>query len=283
MHEPPYVPKADMEGINVTEADHPLKDVAILLAGFLAIVFACAFLLISLSDWALAKMTIQQEVRWFNQFLYDEIPGQPLPHAVAVAINPLIEQINQQLLFPLQVSLWCSDEINALALPGGRVLLSKGLLENLPSKNGLMFVLAHEAGHIMHRDHLRGMGRNLILAMSAVLLGFADADALSSLGQTLSRVYDREQELAADDFALRLTHTIYGHTWGAGELFALLSDQENLVDRTMSRLAGTHPPSLDRLRKVQQSQQGLAPPLQALQLQSEMSEACRLRQAQPPV
>ena len=280
MNEPRYVPKADVEGINVTDADHPLKDLAILLSGFLAAVFGCYLLLISLSDWALAKMTLQQEMHWFNKLLYDESPAQALPEAVATELNQLIAQINPLLPFPLHVSLLCSDEINALALPGGRILVTKGLLENLQSKNALMFVLGHEAGHIVHRDHLRGMGRKIILAMGAVLFGFADASTLTSLSQTLGRVYDRDQEVAADAYALQLTQKIYGHTWGAGELFALLSDEESLVDRTLSRLAGTHPPSIDRLRNIQQSQKGESPTLQMLQLKSGVGEACRLRQAQ---
>jgi Zn-dependent protease with chaperone function len=274
MNESRYVPKPDVEGINVADADHPLKDLAILLSGFLVVIFCCYWTLISLSDWALAKMTLQQEMYWFNKLLYNETPAQSLPDAVATEINQLIEPIKLLVPFPLQISLLCSDEINALALPGGRILLTKGLLDKLQSKNALMFVLGHEAGHIVHRDHLRGMGRKIILSVSAALLGFADAGALSSLNQTLGRVYDRDQEMAADAYALQLTQTIYGHTWGADELFALLSDEESLVDRTLSRLAGTHPPSIDRLHRIQQSQLGKAPILQSLQLKNAVGEAC---------
>lgn len=81
-----------------------------------------------------------------------------------------------------------------MALPGGRILLTKGLLEYLQTEYGLVFVLGHEVGHIVHRDHIRGIGRQIILVMGASMLGFTESCALSTLNQVLGRTFDREQK-----------------------------------------------------------------------------------------
>jgi Zn-dependent protease with chaperone function len=253
----PYVPKPDLEGINAIENDHPLKDAAILLAGFVAIVCIGYALLIGISDWALRHISLQQEMRWFSKTWDSEFLSHPLPDEV----QQLVMQLNQQIDFPLQVSVLCSHDINALALPGGRILLTQGLLENLPTNNALIFVLGHEAGHIVHRDHLRGMGRQIIFTMGAALLGFSDSAALSTVNQTIGRAYDREQEARADQYGLQLTQKIYGHTWGAEALFEILAQQENFVDRSLSRFSSTHPPSQDRLNQIRQSQTASPQPL----------------------
>jgi len=49
---------------------------------------------------------------------------------------------------------------NALAMPGGGIGVTQGLLDKLTHEEiARAFVLGHELGHFKHRDHLRGMGR----------------------------------------------------------------------------------------------------------------------------
>jgi Zn-dependent protease with chaperone function len=62
-----------------------------------------------------------------------------------------------------------SDAVNAMAVPGGKMVVFSGLLDSLSSTNGLMFVLAHEVGHFKNRDHLRLMGRGIVLSILAML------------------------------------------------------------------------------------------------------------------
>ena len=44
-----------------------------------------------------------------------------------------------------------SDLVNAIAFPGGNILIFRGLLEKSPSADALAGVLAHEMQHILHR------------------------------------------------------------------------------------------------------------------------------------
>ena len=53
--------------------------------------------------------------------------------------------------------------VNALAIPGDRIIIYQGLLEDVESENELMMILGHELGHFANRDHLRGLGNFLLI------------------------------------------------------------------------------------------------------------------------
>lgn len=251
-----YVPKPDLEGINSPLKQTPIKDSIILLAGFLAVLGICYFVLINASDWILSKVSLEQEIGWFKKI--SSIKENSAP---PVDFTALLEKVKPHVPFDLDVSVVCSKDINAGAFPGGKIILTAGLLENIKSENGLVFVLGHEVGHIINRDHIRGLGRQIIFSLGAGLLGFEGISSLSMLNQTLSRVYDRNQESDADTFGLELSKKIYGHTWGSDELFEILEKDEGVFGRSMARLASTHPPSADRRERLKLSQIGPAAPL----------------------
>lgn len=58
--------------------------------------------------------------------------------------------------------------VNALSAPGGYVFLSRALLRKIESEDQLAGVLAHEIGHIVHRDALNGYSRVKVTACEAV-------------------------------------------------------------------------------------------------------------------
>jgi Zn-dependent protease with chaperone function len=62
-----------------------------------------------------------------------------------------------------KVTIIPSPEVNALAVPGGNIMVFAGLLKEIKTENELAFVIAHELGHFENRDQLRGIGRMLIL------------------------------------------------------------------------------------------------------------------------
>ena len=99
-----------------------------------------------------------------------------------------------------------APELNALALPGRAILVTRGLLDEVDDDE-LAFVLAHELAHLDHRDNLRGLGRGLVLAAALSLLGLDSGASPADLAGLVSRVsltrYSRGRELAADAAAVR--------------------------------------------------------------------------------
>src|SRR5438105_4435426 len=96
--------------------------------------------------------------------------------------------------------------VNAFALPGGRIVVSGKLIEAANAPDQLAGVVAHELGHVDHRDPeaqlFRAAGLQVLLAF---FTGGAGGDTLGGLAGTLAILrYSREAERAADAYALDL-------------------------------------------------------------------------------
>ncbi len=95
---------------------------------------------------------------------------------------------------------------NALALPGGVLVITDELIKLADNDEQIIAVLAHEIGHIEYRHGLRALLQDSFSALlMAGLLG--DISSISSLSVTLPTVlvqtrYSRQFELEADDYAL---------------------------------------------------------------------------------
>ena len=125
------------------------------------------------------------------------------------ALNKLVGELQSKagLRIPLTAGALASSVPNAFALPGGRVFVLKGLLDKAQSPDEVAGVLAHELGHVAHRDGLRLLIEN---GGTSYLLGllFGDvsgAGAVLMAGRSLIQShYSREAEANADLFAREL-------------------------------------------------------------------------------
>ncbi len=94
---------------------------------------------------------------------------------------------------------------NALALPGGFLIVTDGLVELSENDEQIIAVLAHEIGHVENQHGLRTLFQDSITALFlAVFVG--DATSLSVMIPTilLETRYSREFELEADQYAVEL-------------------------------------------------------------------------------
>ena len=152
------------------------------------------------------------------------------------------------------VTVYISEETvvpNAYATFGGNVVLYRALLNELPSEEAVAAVLAHEMGHIKHRDPLRGMSRGVLYSAVAALFGSeTQMQALASIG---SLKYSRDMERAADNAAIEAIAKEYGNVGGASQLFATLEEIEQ-KDHKNHNIAwlSTHPDTRERQHNVQQ-------------------------------
>jgi predicted Zn-dependent protease len=108
-----------------------------------------------------------------------------------------------------------SDIVNAFALPGGYVYVTRGLLALASSEAELAGVLGHEIGHVTARHSAQRYSRGLLAqggtAIATVLGGVLLGDAGAQLGQSLVgggaqlalASYSREQEFQADELGVR--------------------------------------------------------------------------------
>lgn len=96
-----------------------------------------------------------------------------------------------------------SPVVNAMALPGGYVYATRGLLALANSEAELAGVMGHEIGHVVERHaakrYNKAMGLSLGGALASVLLGNDTANQLINMGGTLWLLKNsRDDEYEAD-------------------------------------------------------------------------------------
>ena len=139
---------------------------------------------------------------------------------------------------------------NAFALPGGKVYLFDGLLAKAENADEIAGVLAHELGHLAHRDNMRGMIHDGATSFLVGLL-FGDISGSSVLifgSRTLvTSSHSREAEHNADSFAIDVMHRLGRPAKPAGELLFRVTGKER--DKGLS-IISSHPLTEDRLARM---------------------------------
>jgi len=141
--------------------------------------------------------------------------------------------------------------VNAVALPGGRILLFNDLLSEAKSPDELAGVLAHEIGHVRHRDTMAALVRQL--GLSVVLGGF-DGQVGGAVNGLLAMSYSRDAERAADGYsiaALRAANISPLPTAAFFDRLAKVSGGET-IERATSWMA-SHPVSAERRAAFERS------------------------------
>lgn len=139
---------------------------------------------------------------------------------------------------------------NAFALPGGKVFLLSGLLARADNADEIAGVLAHELGHVKHRDHIRNLIHN---GGTSFLIGllFGDITGTGALifasRSLVAASYSREAEQDADSFAIDAMHGLGRSPKPMGQLIFRVTGKE--VDKSLSILSG-HPLTEDRLARM---------------------------------
>lgn len=232
------------------------RQLLILLGLFIGLIVSI-FLLLNLLVNSLIGLIPTRVEQWLGNVIVPVYEQQAQPSPAQDTLNQLLNRLERQLP-PQQyqhrdyrVLYLPDDTVNALALPGDVIVVYAGLVQQAESENELMMVLGHELGHFAHRDHLRGLGRNLLVRVAiAYFIGDAGAiqsAATSALAAVSQSKFSQSQELQADEFGLTLLQQSYGHVAGATDFFARMSQKKGV---NLSFLS-THPASDKRVMKLQ--------------------------------
>ncbi len=239
-----YQPSLPEHNDNISD-EHPLKEFLTILAGLSVAVLLAYWMLGLLVDVLVERMSPAVEAR-LTQAIAAPLPDSPASLAPYEArLQEIVDGLAAcaGLASAPTVRVTASAAPNAVVVPGGSIIVFGGLLDKVRSENGLAFVLAHELAHTVHRDHLRAMGRALVLfTVTALVTG--DGSQLAGVLGPAQRLgesrYSRSREAAADAAALRILHCRYGHAGGATELFeSLRQEDESVLDA--SHYFASHP------------------------------------------
>ncbi len=146
---------------------------------------------------------------------------------------------------------------NAFALPGGKVYLFDGLLAKADNPDEVAGVLAHELGHLRHRDSMRELIHN---GGTSFLIGLLFGDVTGSGAlifasrSLVTSSYSRDAETNADTFAIETMHKLGRPAKPMGELMFRVTGKEG---KGLS-LVSSHPLTEDRLERMAKADAGVA-------------------------
>ncbi len=222
------------------------------LAG-IGLAIGLAFWLSGVLVWLIPTSVEQQ----LGRAIVPTYEAQAEPSAAQDTLNQLLDRLEEHLPTEQRNDrayqvLYVPDEtVNALAIPGDRIIIYQGLLAEVTSENELMMVLGHELGHFANRDHLRGLSRQVLIRLSLSTLlgdfGTIGSIATNSISTLSNAQFSQQQEQQADQIGLTLLNQTYGHAGGATDFFERLSQEK----RPELAILASHPPSRKRVRKLQ--------------------------------
>lgn len=100
-----------------------------------------------------------------------------------------------------------SPVVNAFALPGGYIYVSRGLLTLANSEAELAAVIGHEIGHVTARHAAERMSQGTIVGLGAAVLGAAVGGSAGQVASTGANLYlssySRGQESQSDELGVR--------------------------------------------------------------------------------
>lgn len=155
-----------------------------------------------------------------------------------------------------------SPVVNAFALPGGYVYVTRGLLALAGSEAELAAVLAHEVGHITGRHSAERYSRSVVTSLGANVLAAAldSAGAAQALGlgsQLYLSSYSRSQESEADTLGIRYLARGGYNPAAMTSFLQSLQNSSALEAQIAGRSSGpglsyfsTHPATSDRVAKT---------------------------------
>ncbi|GKQ54168.1 M48 family metallopeptidase [Bradyrhizobium sp. Ce-3] len=179
--------------------------------------------------------------------------GKPCSNAAGqAAFTKLVGRLRESAGFDnsVQSSVLATSVPNAFALPGGKVFLFDGLLEKAENPDEIAGVLAHELGHLRHRDSMRELIHN---GGTSFLIGLLFGDVTGSGAlifasrSLVTSSYSREAESNADTFAIETMHSLGRPAKPMGELMFRVTGKEG--GKGLS-LVSSHPLTEDRLARM---------------------------------
>lgn len=171
--------------------------------------------------------------------------------------------------YPWEFTLLDSDVVNAFALPGGKVFITRGLASRLSDESELAGVLGHEVGHVTAQHGNRRMSKQGLLAgglvgVQAVLQSTPEDSNARSVGEVLVPAvqtgagvlflkYGRDEEIEADGLGVRYMGRAGYDPMGQARVMGVLASLGSRSGGVVESLLASHPDPALRKERVERS------------------------------
>ncbi|MEG3086728.1 M48 family metalloprotease [Sphingomonas sp. PB4P5] len=132
-----------------------------------------------------------------------------------------------------------SDVVNAFAVPGCYIYVTRGLVAIVSSEAELASVLGHELGHILGQHAQRQERRTIWRTLGVIAVSVTGSERLTRLasqaGQYLGLRYSRKQEYEADDLGVAYLERAGYDVFAAADMLTALERQDKFMTATRRR------------------------------------------------
>jgi beta-barrel assembly-enhancing protease len=161
------------------------------------------------------------------------------------ALDKLVQRIEPK---PdhIQVNIANIDMVNAVALPGGNIMIFRGLLQSAKTPDELAGVIGHEIGHVRNRDVMQGLLRQMGIS---ILLGGANGNVGGTMNSLVSSTYSREAETKADQYSIKAMQRSRISPQDTAAFFARLAEMEKGLGKAKVALGYLNSHPLSEIRE----------------------------------
>lgn len=211
-----------------------------------------SLILISTSQEVSIGESLVKDIKSQNKVTDDSILADYVNH-----VGQKIAKISDRTDIEYHFKVLESPEINAFACPGGFIYIYTGLLETMDNEAQLAGVLAHEIGHVVARHSVKRLQQVLgFQVLLSIALGESSELTQKAIGTgfvLIMQGYSRQNEFEADyNGAYYMTKAGY-HPQGMIQLFGKFKEMEKgRKDTALDQLLASHPPTADRIAKVEE-------------------------------
>ena len=199
--------------------------------------------------------------------VYEDPELQRYVESVAMRLARASERPN----LPWSFAVVDEPAINAFALPGGFIYVTRGILPFLDNEAELAGVLGHEIGHVTARHSAQQYTKATTAGIGVTLLSIfvPEARPFQNLTETALGVlflkHGRDDELQADELGVRYTATTGWNPAGVAGMLRTLGrlDEADGSRRGVPNWLSTHPTPADRVARIQTVVQKTAQPTMA--------------------
>jgi len=239
-----YTQKLPDESVNVSK-NKIFTETLKFLFSFLVLFGIVYFSLIALSTLIVTNLSYENEKKLltFIDFDIDSTHEDK-------KLNKILNNLKQctTLKDDLKVRVMKSDIQNAFALPGGTIIITSELLENVKNENELYFILGHELGHYINKDHLKRFGQGIVIMGLNLILPKDMSFLTNGSFQITNSTYSKEQEYAADEDGLKLMFCSLKNVRDATSFFERINKEDE--KSRFSYIFATHPHPESRIENI---------------------------------
>jgi len=167
---------------------------------------------------------------------------------------------------PFTVKVIDSDEVNAVALPGGFFFIDSGLIMAADNEAELAGVMAHEIAHVAACHAARGRTRAKLIGMASMSMSmiggpvaFAAYEGLTIAKPFTLMRFSRKFESEADFYGVQYMYRAGYDPQALPTFFERVKALEKTKTSAVARAFATHPQTADRIAKTQDEINSLLP------------------------